>query len=210
MIIRAYDDFLANQSPDIFATFTFGNDFFRRKEGGRMRTIERSSRESAVKECTLSFLRMLSRKTKQHVRMFYGAEDTLSEVESRDGPRHYPGKRTGEKRTHIHGLILFESSMYRVLDYAKDIYSVESSQDSIEDALSLLWSKHLAFNYCSWVRENPNQFKIYRNNDGGAGSYSCLKHNQGELLMDACPRCKHICRKGKGDCAFHWSNKSYE
>jgi hypothetical protein len=206
MIADTWNEFIASQNPDIFATFTFGNDFFRRKEGGRMRTIERASREGAAKQCVKSFLYWVSRVTKQHVRMIYGCEDILSSVESNSAKSHYPEKRTQDKRVHLHGLIIFETSMYRIHHYAEDKYG----SSGVEDALSQLWAKHLAVDYCSWVKESPEQFKIFSKESNGAGSYSCLKHSEGELVMDICPTYRNICKKGKGDCAFHWENKEYE
>jgi hypothetical protein len=206
MITDTWDSFVASQNPDIFATFTFGNDFFRRKEGGRMRTIERASHESAAKECVKSFLYSISRATKQHVRMIYGSEDILSSVEKNSAKSHHPEKRTSKKRVHLHGLMIFETSMYRIHHYVEDRYG----SSGVEDALSQLWGKHMAIDYCSWAKESSEQFKIYNKESARAGSYSCFKHSEGELIMDVCPRHRNICKKGKGDCAFHWENKEYE
>jgi len=212
VIVRAWDDFILLQKPEIFATFTFGEDFFRRKDDAGTHKITRTARDGAVKQCTLSFLRILSRRTKQHVRMIYGSEDILSEVEKSPTKSHYPWKRTQDKRTHMHGLLVFEHGADRVCRYVED-KKPHYGSSGVEDALSHIWAEHMKANYDSCVyggRGSEKAFQKFSASKSGVGSYSCFKHSEGELIMDACPRCKHICRKGKGDCAFHWSNKSYE
>ena len=127
-ISNEWDDFILLQKPEIFATFTFGNDFFRRKEGERVRTIERAGREGASKDAVKSFLYSLSRKTKQHIRMFYGCEDIVSEADA--GREHYPELKTQDKRTHLHGLLCFEGDVYSIYHSVSDDYGSSGLEDA--------------------------------------------------------------------------------
>jgi hypothetical protein len=186
-----WDDFIIKQNPEIFCTYTFPNDFFVRSDGRRKVKIETSSQEGAMKDAVKGFLFSLSRETKQHLRLFYGAEDDY------------------KTRPHIHGLLCFEHGAYRVIDCVSKKYK-NNKIDCIGSAFSQLWTDYLAFKYKSFAQSNPNQFSLFESTRARAGSYSCLKHPSGELVIDVCPRHRHVCKKWGGNCVFNWEVKDYE
>jgi hypothetical protein len=185
-----WDDFIVKQSPEIYSTFTFPNDFFIRKEGERTRKIETSSQEGAIKHAVKGFLYSLSRATKQHIRLFYGVEDNH------------------KIRPHIHGLMCFEHGAFRVIEDASKKYR-NNKIESVGDAFSQLWSDYLAFQYKVFSTKSPNQFSLFDSSLARAGSYSCLKHSSGELIMDVCPRHRNICKKWGGECVYNWEVRNY-
>ena len=185
-----WDDFIVKQGPEIFGTFTFLNDFFRRQEGHRIRKIESSSQEGAIKQAVRGFLYSLSRATKQHIRLFYGVE-----------PSH-------KTRPHIHGLMCFEHGSFRVIDDLSRKYR-NNKIETIGDAFSQLWGDYLSFEYKAFATKNPNHFSLFDASIAKAGSYSCLKNSSGELVMDVCPRHRNICKKWGGECVYNWEVRGY-
>lgn len=201
MIEESWDDFILSQNPEVFATYTFPRDFFKTLDGEMVRRIDVSGRESATHQAIRGFLYHLSRKTKQHIRMFYGTEETMGESSK------HSVKRTN-KNTHTHGLMCFEYGAYRVAEYSSSVNNCKIGD--IGHMMSQLWGDYLFVEYGVKAHDSRRMFQLFDRSLAKAGSYSCFKHTSGDLVMDICPRHRNICKKGKGVCAFKWDGNRYE